>query len=214
MQRFTLGAVHKQLQGFAVTDAVGPVRIGDGRATHSNQIVTVVQRLVNVCGVHNATHTHHRNLRERFGTHGVVFLDQRGWVLRIYDGWAQRCTHGEVQVIQATGGQFFQQVQRVVKTDARNFHLFRREAIADNKSVVGVLTDHFMGDVQDRQRESGAVVTAAAPLVVALVGVRGVKLLDQIGICTVNFDAVEARLNRTTNRFAKFPDHAFDFFAG
>jgi hypothetical protein len=48
-----------------------------------------------------------------------------------------------------------------------------------------------VGDVQYRQREFRAIVAAAAPLVVALVGVRRIELLDQIGVRAVNFDAVE-----------------------
>ncbi|MNP74301.1 hypothetical protein D3C76_1711570 [compost metagenome] len=71
-----------------------------------------------------------------------------------------------------------------------------------------------MSDFKHCQREFGAVVAAAAPLVFTLVGVRGVELLNQIGVRAVNFDAVKARLNCTTNRFTELADHAFHFFSG
>ncbi|MOA33074.1 hypothetical protein D3C78_1543350 [compost metagenome] len=83
-----------------------------------------------------------------------------------------------MQIIHPTRRQFFQQVHRVVEADAWHFHLFRGEAVANDEGVIRVLTHHFVGDVQHRQREFGAVVATAAPLIIALVGVRGVELLD------------------------------------
>ena len=69
-----------------------------------------------------------------------------------------------------------------------------------------------MGNVQHRQREFRAVIAASTPLVVALIRVRGVELLDQIGIRPVDFDAIEAGLNCAAYGFAELADHAFHFF--
>ena len=117
-----------------------------------------------------------------------------------------------MQIVETARRQFFQQVHGVVKTDTRLFQLFRGEAIADNKGIVGVLARHFVGNVQHRQRETRAVVAAAAPLVIALVGVRGIELLDKIGVSAVNLHAIKTGQNGTTHAVAKFGDHALNFF--
>ena len=65
--------------------------------------------------------------------------------------------------------QSFQQIQGVIKTDTRHFQLFRRETVADDEGWIGILANHFPGDFQHRQREAGAVFTAATPLIVTLV---------------------------------------------
>ncbi|GBE71485.1 hypothetical protein EKINANG_31350 [Enterobacter sp. KINAN-G] len=213
VQRLALGAVHKQLQVFPGRDAVGPVRVSDGGTANGNQVVTVVQRFIGIGGIHHAAHAHHRYLSQRFRTHRAVFFDQRRRVLGVNNGRTQGRADGEVQVIQAACRQFFQQVHGVFKADARHFQLFRREAIANNKGVVRVLAHHFVGDIQNRQRELRAVIAAAAPLVVTLVRVWRIELLNQIGVRTVNFHAVEAGLDGAAHRFTKLADHAFDFFA-
>lgn len=79
---------------------------------------------------------------------------------------------GEVEIIYPARGQFFQQIQGVFEANARDFKLFRRETVANDKRVVRVLAHHLVGNVQHRQREFRAVFAAAAPLVVALVRVR------------------------------------------
>ena len=118
-----------------------------------------------------------------------------------------------MQIVETARRQFFQQVQGVVKTDTRLFQLFRGEAIADNKGIIGVLTGHFVGNVQHRQRETRAVVAAAAPLVIALVGVRGIELLDEIGVRAVDFHAIKTGQNGATYAVAKFADHPLNFFS-
>ena len=90
-----------------------------------------------------------------------------------------------MQIIQATRGQFFQQIHGVIKADPRHFHLFRREAVADDKGVIRILADHFVSDLQHRQREFRTVVAAAAPLVITLVGVWRIELLNEIGVRAV-----------------------------
>ena len=171
------------------------------------------QRFIGIGGIHHATHAHDWNLRQRFRTHRAVFFDKRRWVLGVDNGRTQGRADGEVQVIHAARRQFFQQVHGVFKADARHFQLFRGEAVANNKSVVRVLAHHFVGDIQNRQRELRAIIAAAAPLVVTLVRVWRIELLNQIGVCSVDFHAVEAGLDGTAHRFTKLADHAFDFFA-
>ncbi|MNZ54781.1 hypothetical protein D3C78_726930 [compost metagenome] len=83
-----------------------------------------------------------------------------------------------MQIIHPTRRQFFQQVHRVLEADTRHFHLFRREAVANDEGVISILAHHFVGDVEYRQREFGAVIATAAPFIIALVGVWGVELLD------------------------------------
>src|SRR5688572_27116110 len=68
-----------------------------------------------------------------------------------------------------------------------------------------------MGDIENSQREAGAVFAAAAPFVVTLVGIRREELLDQIGVRAVDFHAVKTGFNRTTHAFTEFGDHAVDF---
>ena len=166
---FAFGAVHKQLQAFPGRNAVCPVRISDGGAANGNQVVTVIQRLIHIGSIHHAAHAHDRNLRQRFRTHRAVFFDKRSWILSVDNGRTQGRADGEVQIVHAARRQFFQQVHGVVKADARDFHLFRGEAVANNKRVVRVLAHHFVGNVQHGQRELRAVIAAAAPLVIALV---------------------------------------------
>ncbi|SAJ32372.1 Uncharacterised protein [Enterobacter cloacae] len=119
-----------------------------------------------------------------------------------------------MEIIYPARGQFFQQIQGVFEANARDFKLFRRETVANDKRVVRVLAHHLVGNVQHRQREFRAVFAAAAPLVVALVRVRGEELLDQIGIRPVDFDAVEPGLNCAAHGFAELADHAFHLFRG
>ncbi|SLY37387.1 Uncharacterised protein [Klebsiella quasivariicola] len=69
-----------------------------------------------------------------------------------------------------------------------------------------------MGNIQYRQRETGAVVAATAPLVVTLVRVRRIELLDEVGVGAVNFDAVKTGEDRATDAVAKLGDHPFHFF--
>ena len=131
----------------------------------------MIQPLPGIGRVNHAAHAHHRHLRQGFRAHGAVFFNQRRGIAGIHDRGAQRGANREVEIVHAAGGQFFQQVHGVSKTDAGDFHLFRGETVADNKGVVGVLAGHFVGDVEHRQREPGAIIAAAAPLVVALVRV-------------------------------------------
>ena len=70
-----------------------------------------------------------------------------------------------------------------------------------------------MGDVENRQREAGAIVAATAPFVVALVGVWRIELLNKVGVGAVNFDPVETGENGATNAVAKLGDHPFHFFS-
>ena len=119
-----------------------------------------------------------------------------------------------MQIIHTARRQFFQQIHGVFKADARDFQLFRGETVANDERVVRVLAHHFVRDIQHRQREFSAVIAAAAPLVVALVRVRGVELLNQVGICAVNFNPVETGLDSAAYGFTKLADHAFHFFTG
>ncbi|MNE66690.1 hypothetical protein D3C80_1622550 [compost metagenome] len=65
MQRFSPGAVHKQFKRFTLTNAIGPVRIGNRRAPHRYQVVAVVNCLVHISGIDHAAYAHDRDLRER-----------------------------------------------------------------------------------------------------------------------------------------------------
>ena len=214
VQRFTLGAVNKQIQRLAIRNTVRPVRISNAGTADGHQVVTVFHCALDVVVVYHAANAHDRYLRQRFRAHGHIFFNQRRRVIGLNDRRAQGRANGEVQVVQATCGQFFQQIHGVVEADPRDFHLFRREAIANNKGIIRILAHHFVGDLQHRQREFGAVVTAAAPLVVALVGVWGIELLNQIGISTVQFHTVETGLDSAAHRFTKFTHHAFHFCRG
>ena len=171
------------------------------------------QRLVRIRGIDHATDAHDRHLRQRVRTHCAVFFDKRGRILRVDNRRTQGCANGEVQVIHTARGQLFQQVHGIFKADARLFQLFRGEAIADDKGVIGVLAHHFMGDVEHGQREFRAVIAAATPLVVMLVRVWRVELLNQIGVGPMDFNAIETRLNRTAYCFTELTDHPFDFFS-
>ena len=71
-----------------------------------------------------------------------------------------------------------------------------------------------MGGFQHRQWESGTFLTAAAPFIVTLVGVRREELLNQVGVGAVDFHAVKAGLDGATYRLAKFTDHLFHFLRG
>ncbi|SAR74880.1 Uncharacterised protein [Klebsiella variicola] len=172
MQRLALGAVDKQLQLFTGGDTSRPVRIGDAGAAHGDQVITVIEAQLGISNVNHPADAHHRHLSQGFRAHRAVFLDQRCWIAGIDDRRTQGRAHREVQIIDTAGSQLFQQIHGVVEADPRDLHLFRREAIADDKGIVSVLAGHFVGDVEDRQRETGAIVAATAPLVVALVGVR------------------------------------------
>src|SRR5476651_707962 len=100
-----------------------------------------------------------------------------------------------MQVIQTARRQLFQQVQGIGKTDARHFKLFRRETVTNNERGVGVFLRHAVCDVENGQRETGAVFAATAPFVVTLVGVGGEELLNQIGTSPVDFHAVKPGFN-------------------
>ena len=174
----------------------------------------MLQRHLHVGFIHHAADADNRHLCQAFGTLRDIFVDQRRRIAVIDDRGTQQLAHGKVHVVEAALRQFLQQIERVGKANAGHFDLFRREAIADNKGVVRDALRHFMGDIQHRQRETGAVFTAAAPLVVALVGVRGKELLNQIGIGAVQLHAVEARLDGAVHRVAEFSDHHLDFIGG
>ena len=173
----------------------------------------MIEALLGIGGVDYPADAHHRHLGEGVRAHRTVFLDQRRRVAGIDDRRTQGRAHREVQIIDTAGGQLFQQIHGVVKADPRDLHLLRREAIADDKGIVGVLAGHFVGDIQHRQWETGAVVAATAPLVIALVGVRRIELLNEIGVGAVNFDPVETGENGATNAVAKLGDHPFHFFS-
>ena len=213
VQRFALDAVNKQLQIFASGNARRPVRIRDTGAAHRHQVVAVIQTLLGIGRVHYPAHAHHRHLSQGFGAHGAIFFNQRRGIGGIDNRGSQRGANREVEIVDAAGGQLFQQIHGVSKTDTGDFHLFRGEPVADNKGIIGVLAGHFVGDVQYRQREFRAIIAAAAPFIVALVRVWRIKLLDQIGVRAVNLDAVETGLNGAAYAFAKLRDHALDFSA-
>ena len=213
MQRFALGAVDKQLQLFTRGDTSRPVRIGDAGAAHSDQVIAVIEAQLGIGNVNHPADAHHRHLSQSVRAHGAVFLDQRRRVAGIDDRGTQGRAHREVQIIDAASGQFFQQIHGVIEADPRDLHLFWREAVADDKGIVSVLAGHFMGDVENRQREAGAIVAATAPFVVALVGVWRIELLNKVGVGAVNFDPIEAGKDSAADALAKLGDHPLHFFS-
>ncbi len=214
VQRFAFVAVDIQFKVFVVGNAIGPVRIGDAGLTDRHQVKAMFQRAFGIFFIHHATDANHRHFGEGFRAHGDKFCDQRRRIFTVDDGGTQQLADGEVHVIQATRGELLQEVHGVIKANAGNFQLFWREAIADNKRIIREAFGHFMGDFQHFQRETGAIIAAAAPLVVTLVRVWGVELLDQIGIRAVDFHAVEAGFDRAVNGITKFGDHHIHFFRG
>ncbi len=197
-----------------IQDAIRPVRIGDAGFTDRHQVVAMLQPLLRIRFIHHAAHTNHRHLRQPLRALRNKFVDQRRGILGVNDGGTQQLTNREVHIVKPALRQFLQQIERVGKANARHFDLFRREAIADNKGVVCDALRHLMGDIQHRQRETGAIFAAAAPLVVALVGVWGIELLNQVGVGAVQFDAIEARFDGAVHRVAEFRDHHVDFISG
>ena len=213
IQRFALGAVDKQLEIFSASNPRRPVRISNAGAAHGHQIVTMIQPLLRIRRVDHAANAHHRDLSQGIRAQRTIFFNQRRRIAGIDNRGTQRCADGEVQIVETARRQFFQQVQGVIKTDTRLFQLFRGEAIADNKGIIGVLARHFMGNVEDRQRETRTVVAAAAPLIIALVRIRGIELLDKIGVSAVNFHAIKTGQNGATYTVAEFGNHSLNFFA-
>ena len=77
IQRFALGAIDKQLEIFSRSNPRRPVRIGNAGAAHGNQIVTMIQPLLRIRGVHHAANAHHRDLSQGVRAQRTIFFNQR-----------------------------------------------------------------------------------------------------------------------------------------
>ena len=99
-------------------------------------------------------------------------------------------------------GQFGDLRQRAAAVD----QIEHRQTVDDNEIVAGALAhrlNHFNG-------ETHAPGIIAAPLVVALVGARGEKFVNQIALRAHHFDAVIARFTRQLGAVGKIIDQRQD----
>ena len=77
--------------------------------------------------------------------------------------------------------------------------------------VVASGVHHFL---DDQAHEAHAVVEAAAPTVVAVVGIGGKELADEVAVSGVDFDAVETGLTGKIDSIAEVVDSLEDFGFG
>src|SRR5690606_2655394 len=70
----------------------------------------------------------------------------------------------------------------------------------------------FVGDCPGHfERESRAVFNAPSVLIATFIGIRREKLLQQIAIRTMNFNAVRPRIDGAAGRVTEVPDRSLDF---
>ena len=101
---------------------------------------------------------------------------------------------GNVQILQRLGCQRIDQGKALLHGEAVLARLFRRETVTDDEIRTSVLFAGGGDGIDHGERETQAICGAAAPSIAALIGLRGVELLNQIAVCTVDFHAVETGL--------------------
>ncbi len=114
---------------------------------HGDQVITMIEALLGIGGVHHPADAHHRHLGEgvRSASRSISSISGVGSLVSTMETDAGSRPPRSADNRLPRAASFSSRYMVSSKRIPRDLHLLRREAIADDKGIVSILAGHFVG---------------------------------------------------------------------